>query len=295
MLKKILALGIAVCMFALSGLSEIMPNEETYPAYRLIYNEEELASWKVSEYLDKSGLILSAFLGNAEITVSVNEMNGKNTPEEYLSYYLSSASRYAEILTQDDFSVWDGISGEKGASVRYTYRYTKGEDTDHTYQTNLYACKVGDAHYAVFTLNVSGDEDAETIIWFEGGFLPGVSIENVNVSHECLAYLKDAEEMEGRAYLTLDFCAVKYDASIFTIFTVNDEPADYKYPIAEDALIWTADTDGALYGMKRADTNAEALKKEIGDYYARNQMHGIYRVLFNEKHEIIWMTHYNAF
>ena len=50
-----------------------------------------------------------------------------------------------------------------------------------------------------------------------------------------------------------------------------------------------------MYEAEQVSVDAQTMKSLIDRYYQRNDVEGIYNVLFDENNEIIWMLHYNAY
>jgi len=63
----------------------------------------------------------------------------------------------------------------------------------------------------------------------------------------------------------------------------------------KNALLWTPVIDEALYSQKETAPDAEEIAGIIENYRNQKKADAIYRILFNEENEIIWMMHYNAF
>ena len=55
------------------------------------------------------------------------------------------------------------------------------------------------------------------------------------------------------------------------------------------------DPDRPVYEAEQVSVDAQTMKSLIDRYYQRNDVEGIYNVLFDENNEIIWMLHYNAY
>ncbi len=293
-MKKLL-LCILALTFAFSAVAESVPDGSVYSAFRVTYSESALDGWQTVEYFESSGLLFSAYSDYAEITLSIDESMGAKTSVDYLTAHKANVSRYGRITAAGEIESWDNPWSTSGAWLKYSYMYSSGGANDDTYSVCMYVTPISANYYIVISVNCWGVNASETISMFTNAFVPSVQIDTVKVSTQFQAYLKSVEEREDGLYAVLDFCTVEYDKSIFTVYTANDEADEYTYRISDKAVMWLPDMQGVLYSARKAEPNLETLERLITDYYAQKNMHGIYRVLFNEQNEIIWLMHFNAF
>lgn len=277
--------------------AEAKPDGTVYEAYQAIMDEDVMEGWRSVSYIEPSGLLLSAYRETAEITVDLIERSESASYRGILEEQLNGVTRYGRVTVSygpDDWSDSPWGSGA-GAHLRYRYLYLKGASTDDEYTTDVYIAQLNDRYDCKVTLN-SWEADTESVVRdFEDCILPGLKLVKRRISTQFMAYLKDAYERDGRVYVVLDFCSVEYDPSIFTIYTANDEPEDCEYAVNAEALVWMPDPDRSVYEAEQVLPDAQTMKSGIDRYYQKNDVEGIYNVLFDENNEIIWMLHYNAY
>lgn len=294
-MRRILLIAVCALLTCAAMAQEAVPDGTSYSVFSVAYDESLLKSWQTVSYFEASGLLFSAYVDDAEITVSLDESGGARSAEAFLGAHKNNVSRYGRVLSAQDPEAWADPWGAGGACMRYSYMYLSGADTDDVYHTLIYASPVSANYFAVITLNCWGDGASARERAFIDSFLPSLRLDTRRVSTLFMAYMKGVSERDGAICLTLDFCTVEYDSSIFTVYTENDTPADYTYALSENALIWLPDMRSALYTARKTAPTVEELTRLIDEYYAQNNMNGIYQVLFDENNEIVWMMHYNAF
>ncbi len=277
--------------------TEAKPDGTVYEAYQAVMDESTMEGWRLVSYIEPSGLLLSAYMETAEITVDLVERRESGSYSSILEEQLSSVTRYGRVTASygpDDWtdSPWGGGTG---AHIRYRYLFLKGSNTDDEYTTDVYIARLNDRYDCKVTLNSWG-ADAEGIVRdFEDRILPGLKLVRRKISTQFMAYLKDAYERNGKICVVLDFCSVEYDPSIFTIYTANDVPEDCEYVVSAEALLWMPEPDRSVYEAEQVSPDAQTMKSLIDRYYQKNDVEGIYNVLFDENDEIIWMLHYNVY
>lgn len=295
MKRWISIIAIIIWTFAFPVFAENVPDSTGYVAFRVEYDEDALNGFQTVSYLDASGLLFTAFTDAAEITVSLDESRNYVDSADFLRAHVDNVSRYGRVTSTDGPRNWPNRWSENGASMRYAYMYLNGSDTDDEYLTDIYVAPVSLNYSLVVSLNC-WSEDAKSYAWlFENLFIPSLSLSTETVSPLFMAYFKGVTEENGELSLTLDFCSVEFDDSIFTIYVKNDEPKEYSYPLRSDALLYLPDMTSSVYAARETAADAQTLKALTEDYYRENGMDGIYNVQFNENGEIVWMMHYNAF
>lgn len=293
-LAVLLALSMAA---AHAEDAEAKPDGTVYDAYQAVMDESAMEGWRVVSYIEPSGLLLSAYTETAEITVDLLERREGGSYRAILEEQLNGVTRYGRVTASFGPDEWTGSpwGDGTGAHIRYRYMFLKGANTDDEYMTDVYIAPLNDRYDCKVTLNSWGADAEGTVRDFEARTLPGLKLVKRKISTQFMAYLKDAYERDGRTYVVLDFCSVEYDPSIYTIYTANDVPEDCEYAVSTDALVWMPDPDRSVYEAEQVSTDAQTMKSLIDRYYQRNDVEGIYNVLFDENNEIIWMLHYNAY
>ena len=295
-MKRILLMALAlIWAFGVSALAENTPSGEGYAAFRVDYAPEAMEGWQTVSYFDASGLLFSAFTESAEITVSLDENRGFSSSAAFLRAHVDNVSRYGRVMSQEGPKNWPNRWSDDGASMRYTYMYLSGSAADDVYLTDIYVAPVSKNYNLVVSLN-SWSADAGSYAWlFDNLFIPSLSLSTQTVSPPFMAYFKGASEENGVLSLTLDFCSVEYDDSIFTVYVKNDEPKEYTYTVRSDALFYLPDIGSNVYAARQSLPDVETMRMLAESYYRENDMDGIYNVQFDENNEIVWMMHYNAF
>ena len=291
---KIKALSVFVILILLlpCAFAEAMPDGSCFSAFAA--DCDCLEGWERIDYFVQTGLILCAYREDAEITVSVEESTSE-TAAEFLNEHVSSMSRIARIISKNGPDPCELTLGSDAANLRYTFMYLRGTDTDDVYTTDIYALPLTDGAYLVVSLSVTGQDTKELLSFFEDEFAQCLKIGVRTISNQFMAYLRSAELIDGEIYLTLDFCTLEYDASIYTIYTKNTTEAEYTYRLSEDARLFLPIFGEGIYRMRQSDADIDGLNAAISGYYANNDEDGIYNVLFNEDNQIIWLMHYNAY
>ena len=277
--------------------SEAKPDGTVYDAYQAVMDEGVMEGWRSVSYIEPSGLLLTAYTEMAEITVDLVERREDTSYRGILEEQLNGVTRYGRVTASfgpDDWSdsPWGGGTG---AHIRYRYLFLKGSNSDDEYTTDVYIAQLNDRYDCKVTLNSWGADVEGTVRDFEDRMLPTLKLVKRRISTQFMAYLKDAYERDGQTYVVLDFCSVEYDPSIFTIYTANDVPEDCEYAVSADALVWMPNPDRSVYEAEQVSPDAQTMKALIDRYYQKNDIEGIYNVLFDEKNEILWMQHYNVY
>ena len=282
------ALWIAWLLAALGCLAEAVPTGECADILTVEFDESGFPGWKTMLCPDTAGMILSLYTDAAEITVSVDEIGASAGAADFLRSHLSNVSRYGRVIASEGPFDW----GTDGAGIRYSYQFINGGSADDVYVSRVYAAPYDYGYYAIYSVNAWGADAEETARRFEDGFLSSARVKTLRASAFFTAYLKGARQTDsGRAEVTLDFCEVAFDPEIFTIYAANPDAAEYRYALSENAVVYLPDGENALYSVSRSDGSAEEILKAVGA--ADDPC--IYRVLFDENNEILWLMHYNAF
>ena len=295
-MKKILVILVLFMLTVGAALSEANPDGTVYSVYKADYDKDALIGFERMMYLEPSGLLLSAYSDDMEITVTIEEAASAKDAAGFMAHYLSGVKGYAKVIKADDIQSWNAPVEGEGGRMRFTYMYKNASETDEVYVTDVYAAPVNGGMFLVIVFNSWVGEAGTLLNEMEEAFFSAFTLEKVNVSTQFMAQVKNAYlNEEEKTMVVLDFCQVEYDASIFTIYAVNDEPEEKEYVLRKDALIWSPKANTALYAMKETDSTHEAILESAQAYYQKHNFDIIYQVLFDENNEIIWMMHYNAF
>ena len=291
MMRRALMIGFALILAASVCFAESVPNGECADILTVKYNEDLLSGWNTMLCPDAAGMLFTAYTDTAEICVSVDEIGLAKSALEFLDAQLSNISRYGRVISREGPFDWESEAYLNGAGIRYHYQYINGGAADDEYVSRVFAAPYSYGYYAIFSVNCWGTDAEETADWFEGEFLPSARVESLHASAFFTAFLKDVRVLDsGCVEVSLDFCNVAFDPEIFTIYAGNPEPTEYRYALSEDAEVYLPNAGSALYSVCRWDGSAEALQKAV----SADSEPGIYRVLFGENNEILWMMHYNA-
>ncbi len=268
---------------------------ETDEAYFPFFEKEALSLFQYVIYPEKSGLLLSAYSDSCEIAVTVEQDETASDEKAFLENYIKGISRYAYILNEPEIVAFNDHQ-MTGAKTEIAYRSQKAKEDDEGYQTDAFCMKAEENTYLLIVFNSWGEEGEGAMKEIETRFFESFSLEKRNVSDQYLAFLKFAgEDEEGNLYAVLDFCSVVYDESIFSVYAQNETIMETEYIISNDALIWTEDISSALYSARLIAPTAQNLNEAAAHYYENMGFDIIFQVKFNEKGEIVWMMHYNAF
>ena len=292
-MKKIFLIMLLFCM--LLTHAEEAYDGETGEAYFPFFEKEALLLFQYVVYPEKSGLLLSAYSDDCEIAVTVEEDEEAADEKAFLQNYIKGISRYAYILNDPEIITYDEHQ-ITGAKTEIVYRSQKAKEGDEGYQTDAFSMKTEENRYLLIVFNSWGEDGESAIRDIEERFFESFELQKREVSDSYLAFLKfSREDEEGNLYAVLDFCSVVYDESIFTVYAQNKTIQETEYRISKDALIWAEDVSSALYSAHLIDPTAQNLNEAAAYYYENMGFDIIFQVKFNEKGEIVWMMHYNAF
>lgn len=287
-MKRALTIAFMLLIVVCVCLAESVPNGECADIITVEYDGDLFTGWKTMLCPDTAGMLFSAYTDAAEITVSVDEIASAGNAEEFLKSHLSNVSRYGRVIASEGPFDWK----DEGAGVKYSYQYLSGSDKDDVYMSRVYAEPYSYGYYAIFSVNCWGADAEEVARRFEEAFLPSVRLETLRASAFFTAYLKETRTAEsGRTEVTLDFCEVAFDPEIFTIYASNPDPTEYRYELSENATVYLPDAANALYSVYLSDGSAGDIQRAT----EADDGNGIYRALFGEDNEILWLMHYNAF
>jgi len=293
-LKKILALVMAFCLVSLCALSEETPDGVMFDAYRVKYESSVIDGYGKIQYRESEGLLFSAYGDDTDIAVSVEVNEEAKDAKEFLSAYRNNVSKYAKVLLETDLGAWKNPTGNEGSGMRITHMHERAKSEEDAFVTDVFAAQVSEGKFLLCTFSCSAG-NAENLLKTENEFFFAFDLEACRVSKTFMAYLTGVRKENEKIYLSVDYCSVEYDASIFTIYSVNPDKTTHEYVLNKNALLWTPVIDEALYSQKETAPDAEEIAGIIENYRNQKKADAIYRILFNEENEIIWMMHYNAF
>ncbi|MBQ3231528.1 MAG: hypothetical protein IJA93_01050 [Clostridia bacterium] len=293
-MKKWMILILVMCVFA-CAYSEEAPNGATQTVYFPSFDRNALQDLQYVIYPEKSGLLLSAYSDDSEITITVEQDEDAVNEEAFLAGYLAGITRYAAFVNEPVIENWESPDGKTGKMTQITYRHIKASEDGETFYTDAFCLKAEDM-YLLTVFNSWAENAEDTLKRMEDAFFESFRLEKREVSNVYLAQVKNARADEnGDQYVYLDFCTVVYDESIFTVYAQNKVEEKIEYRFASDALIWMPDTINSLYTMRLTPPGADEMIETSAAYYEKMGFDIIYQVMFNAENEIIWMMHYNAF
>ncbi len=285
-MKKFLCVLLGVIML-FSAHSEQAPDGSVEKVYFPYFEKDALEDFQYVLYPEKSGLLLSAYSDNAEITVTVEEDEAADA-EAFLNRYIEGMARYATLLNTPEVLPWE----TDGMKSRISYRHSKAADEEEAYATDAFVLRISENTYLLIVFNSWSGDLSET----EEKFLESFRLEEREVSRVYMAFLKNANaDEDGNQYVSVDFCEVVYDASIFAVYAQNDTEETNVYKLSGDALIWGYDANASLYTQCLIAPDAQDLIEISAHYYENMGFDIIFQIMFDENNEIVWMMHYNAF
>lgn len=293
-MKKTIALVLAMILFAgMFAVSEEKPDGSVGTVYKAVYDKEALSGFERTVYYEPSGLLLSAYSDDMEITVSIENAESQ---EAFSSHYLESVSKYAKVISVKDTGEWTTPLEIAGDKMRLTYMYLNASETDDVYVSDVFYAYLDDGLCLSVVFTTWVGEAGKTLDENESAFFSSFSLHKTDVSAPCIAQVKSAKtDSNGDVYLTLDFCTVEYDESIFSIYAVNETEEEILYKIKKDALVFAPKPDTYLYSMNEIQPSEEIFSQVLQKYLEKYAFDIIFRVLFDANNEIVWMMHYNAF
>ncbi|MBR3928909.1 MAG: hypothetical protein IKJ65_07920 [Clostridia bacterium] len=290
-MKKMTLILLALIFFILPAHAEETPDGSVNTVYFPFFEKDALVGFQYVLYPEKSGLLLSAYSETAEIAVTAEQSETADA-RDFLADYVEGMTRYAALLNEPEILPWE----VGGAQTRIVYRHNKAADEEEAYTTDAFVSKVEEGMYLLIVFNSWLNENEQALIDAQEKFFASFRLESIDVSDAYLAQVKNARsDDEGNQYVTVDFCSVMYDASIFTVYAQNMEEKSVEYKLSKDALIWSYDPEASLYTQVLIAPAAENLVEISAHYYESMGFDVIFRILFDTKGEIIWMMHYNAF
>lgn len=286
-MKKFLCLVIALIFMAFLSHAEEAPDGKVNEVYFPYFEKDALMGFQYVLYPEKSGLLLSAYSDDAEIAVTIEKAEYDDA-EGFLKNYIEGMGRYANVTNTPEILMWEADGGKTHVS----YQHKKAPDQAEIYVTDAFSKKIQENMYLLIVFNSWGGALEKT----EEKFFESFRLEKREVSGVCTAFLKNARaDGEGNQYVSIDFCDVVYDASIFGTYAINETEETIEYTLSKDALIWGYDADEAVYTQRMIEPLAENLVQISAHYYENMGFDMIFQVLFDAKGEIVWMMHYNAF
>lgn len=294
-MKKMMLLMFVLLMAFGSALSEANPDGTVYTVYRTVYDPDALGGFERMMYLEPSGLLLSAYSDEMEITVTIEESSEPTDAAGFMDDYVSGVSRYGRVISREDAAAWTMPGQNEGIKTRFAYMYNKAGETDDVYVTDVYCAPLRNNMFLVIVFNSWSGNAGELLDQTENVFFESFSLEREEVSTQFLAMVKDAYTEDGADYVVVDFCQVEYDADIFTVYVANDTPVEHVFKLSEDALLWMPRLTTGLYSINETEATAENIRACAEAYYEINRFDIICQILFDENNEILWMMHYNAF
>lgn len=285
-MKKVLYILMIVTML-FSAHSEQAPDGSVEKVYFPCFDKEALEGFGYVLYPEKIGLLLSAYSDNAEISVTIEEAEAADA-EAFLNRYIEGMTRYAAVLNEPEILPWE----TDGRKTRISYRHNKASDELDAYTADAFASRISESMYLLIVINSWEGDISRT----KEKFIESFRLDEREVSKVHTAFLKNARaDEDGNQYVSVDFCQVAYDASIFTVYAKNDTEESAEYRLSEDALIWGYDANASLYTQCLIEPEAQKIIEISADYYETMGFDMIFQILFDANHEIVWMMHYNAF
>lgn len=285
-MKKVLYILMIVTML-FSAHSEQAPDGSVEKVYFPCFDKEALEGFRYVLYPEKTGLLLSAYSDNAEIAVTIEEAEAADA-EAFLNRYIEGMTRYAAVLNEPEILPWE----TDGRKTRILYRHNKASDELDAYTADAFASRISESMYLLIVINSWEGDISRT----KEKFIESFRLDEREVSKVHTAFLKNARaDEDGNQYVSVDFCQVAYDASIFTVYAKNDTEESAEYRLSEDALIWGYDANASLYTQCLIEPEAQKIIDISADYYETMGFDMIFQILFDANHEIVWMMHYNAF
>lgn len=289
-----LIMALALLLRA-AGLSEAEPDGRLYDAFGVRLAGGALSGYTKIQYIEPSGLLMSASSERTDITVSIEESEGASE-QEYLALYRRGIEKYADVLSEEALQGVQSADGKAFCGMSVHYRHRRANEGDPGTVADVYAHGMEDGSFLVCVFR-TGDPDyaGNEMKNGENAFFSEFSLSSYKVSSQYLAYLKAVREEEGRIIVTLDFCTVEYDASLFLIYSLNQNPEDAEYALRRDAIVLMPVPDAELYALTEIKPDAQLLDGAIREYRAERNACGVFQILMDENNEIIRMSHYNAF
>ena len=287
---KKLSLLILVLALATGVSAEKGFDGSIYEAYKPVYNEAFLTGWEVINYIEPSGLLLSATGDEAEITVTLQEESA--APAAYLAAYVAGITRYGKDIEEGSIINLSLSGFEQAARVNYSYRSLRDSGEGEIYRAEMVAAKLKTGYMLLLSMVTWGD--GETDRHFLEGFVNGFRLEQVMISTTYTALLKYCEKKDDGIYLTLDFCEMEYEPVLGMSYAVNADATEYTCKLRYDAEVWLPEFGSALYSLKRAGADDIEISIAIESYYNINEAYAAYLVLFDQSGDVIRLQHYNA-
>lgn len=289
MFKRLCALILALLLlcpvFAEGGF-----DGQVYSAYSLIYDEGALSGLDVISYIEPSGLLLSAYGEQLDISVTLEEAN--DAPAQMLAARAASAARYGNVIFKSEVSAFSLPSFPNGAYISYSYRSLRDSGSGEVYTVDAYIFRVNDELALSVSQTSWGDDGARQR--FNASFVPALGLQPRRISTEYVVFLVACDRLSDGLYVTIDPCRMEYDSNFGLPYAVNDDPTLYTVKLSAQAEIWLPEMSGALYSMVKSAPQEAAIRGAIEEFYARNQVEPIFTLLFDAGGEVIRLQHYNA-
>ncbi|MBR7041529.1 MAG: hypothetical protein IKI24_06795 [Clostridia bacterium] len=288
MKKLALVLALMMC-FSVLAIEEAFDGS-VYSAYKAVLAPGTLDGWDEVSYIEPSGLLLSAYKANAELTISLEESD--ETPQAALERHVNGVVRYGTIQQKSQVSPITAGHFTNGAYVSYSYRSKRDTGSGDVYYVDMVGAMLSGGRMLMLTETRWGKDAGESVLL--GRILPAFSLETREISTEYKAFLKSAEEKSDGIYVTIDYCDMEYGGEFGVVFANNDDPTEYTCRLSRDCEIWLGQQVGGLYAIKQITPDAAEISIAIESYYNQNLVEPIYTVLFNRAGEIVRLMHYNA-
>ncbi len=289
MIKRLCALALALLLlcpvFAEGGF-----DGQVYSAYSLNCDESALHGLDVISYIGPSGLLLSAYGDQLDISVSLEEAH--DAPAQILAGRAASTARYGSIVSKSEVSAFSLPGFSNGAYISYSYRSLRDSGSGELYTVDAYVFRVNDELALSVSQTSWGDDSARQR--FNASFVPSLSLRPRLISTEYMVFLVACDKLGDGLYVTIDPCRMEYDSNFGLPYAVNDDPTLYTVKLSDQAEIWLPDMSGALYSMVKSAPQEAAIRNAIEEFYARNQVEPIFTLLFDANGEVIRLQHYNA-
>ena len=288
-MKRVWCLILLAALLISAG-AETRFEGDIYQAFRLDYRSVLPEGWEVLSYVEPEGLLLSAFCGELELTVSVDE--AKSSCAELINERLNGVSRYGKVLSRGSVEACAFAGLEDGALTNYSWRLLRDEADTDGYETVLYAGRINDGYMLTMTLSSWGETGSLSELGRR--FAEGLRLEKTYISSEYTAFLVGCEEKDGRVYLTVDYCDMAYENGFEMAYATNMDETEYTYALSPDAEVWLPELSGALYSLKSCPPQAEGITAAIEGYYALFESYSVYTLRFDRAGDVIRLQHYNA-
>ena len=288
MKKTVILLALALVL-PLCAMGEMSFDGSLYEAYRPVYDKANLTGWEIMDYIEPTGLLLSATRGEAEISCVVQESSF--SPVAALTEHVAGVTRYGKDIEGGKVSEFTIGGYEQAARVAYSYRSLRDTGSGDVYRVEMAALRIRDGYVLYVSLTNWGEALPEG---FFDSFVRDFRLESVRISTTYTALLTGCERKDGNIYLSIDYCDVGYEPQLGITYAGNRTGKTDIYRLSEKAEVWLPQTGGSLYSLRSVGADEVEISIAIETYYNMYESYGIYLVLFDENGDIVRLQHYNA-